>query len=273
MQHPPYRFCVFGRSSRPLLIFLATLFLLVIALYVAAIIREPDTPIWPLSLILFVAAPLVFLSDRASRDWIEISPHGERLEVIPSWYDRKFSGKRVSTIELKKGCSLLICLHTNYGAFGGEEILLRAADGAEESVYVTLQGFSRVLREELQTVISDRCNVPVKRINRILSADGTQDLDWNLKKQPLDPPIAVGGLLMPLFPLSGVLIRLFTSNLTAITLFGLFFWFLLVVYWRYLVRMLDRDKSVTPVRLGVMLFHYALYYLLAVLITDSMVRK
>lgn len=253
------------------MIFLGGLSFAVISLYFLA----PEVPKWSMIPVLLAVAFLVFRSDRASREYIEFPADGRRLTVIPAWYEQKFWGKRTSIHELPEGSTLLICRHINYAAFGGQTVILRAPDGTETAVYESLPGVPRKLWNEFQSELNARWNIPVKFVTRTLSAQGVDEKEWSEEKRRFGWRFIMGGIFMLLFPVSGALVRLATSNPLTITLVGLILWCAIVLYWRRLFRKLKPDKSdaYSKQTLAVVAFQYALYYAVAALIADSILRK
>ena len=272
MDGQPYRFCVFGRASNWLTVFLGTLFLIVTVFYLIT----PESPKWLLVLMIVALAPVLILSDIASREWIEISSDGRQLTVIPAWYERKFWGKRTSIYEMPEGSSLLICSCANYGFSGGISVILRAPSGAETTVYVLQQGLPRKTWEEFQRELLVRWNIPVLFVSRILTEQGTEEKnEWIKEERKVDSRQVVAMILWMLFPFSGALIRWVTPNPLPIILTGMIFWATLVLYWRHLIKKLEHEKADTYLKqnLAVIAFQYAIFYGLAVLITDSILRK
>jgi hypothetical protein len=271
MNGQPFRFCVFGRAPKALVIFLGTLSFIVISLYFLA----PEVPKWSMIPVLLALAFLLFRSDRASREYFEIAADGRQLAVIPAWYEQKFWGKRTSIHEMPAGSALLICLHINYGAYAGITVILRAPEGAETTVYRLEHGLPRKLWKELQDELAARWNIPVKFVLRILSAQGMEEKEWSEEKHRFDWRLLVGGILMLGFPVSGALVRIATPNPLTIMLVGLVLLSAFVLYWRYLFRSLEPDKAPAHLKqnLAVATFQYAIYYAIAALITDSILRK
>jgi hypothetical protein len=272
MDGQPFRFCVFGRAPKWLTVFLGTLFVIVTVLYLVT----PESPKWLVVLMIVALAPVLFLSDRASREWFEISADGRRLTVIPAWYERRFWGKRTSIYEMPEGSSLLVCSCTNYGFSGGITVILRVPFGAETIVYEPQQGLPRKTWEEFQRELLVRWNIPVLFVSRILTEQGTEEKnEWIKEERKLDSRQVVAMILWILFPFSGALIRWVTPNPLPIILTGIILWFALVLYWRNLTRKLLHEKADAYMKqnLAVIAFQYAIFYGLAVLITDSILRK
>jgi len=271
MDGQPFRFCVFGRAPKALVIFLGTLSFVVICLYFLA----PEVPKWSMIPVLAAASFLLFRSDSASREYFEISAEGRQLKVIPAWYERKFWGKHTSIHEMPTGSNLLICEHMNYGAYGGQTAILRTPDGIETTVYKLEHGLPRKIWKELQDELAARWNIPVKFVFRTLSAQGLEEKEWSEEKHPIGWRLLVGGILMLLFPVSGVLIRVATPNPLTIILVGLVLWCGFMLYWRNLFRKSEPDKANAYVNqhLAVAAFQYAIYYAIAALIADSILRK
>ncbi len=271
MNSRAYRLYVHDRRPRWLAAFLGILALVVVALYFAA----PNVPKLPAVPLFVLLAFLVFASHRASQSWIEVSPDGQTISAIPSWYGRSLAGESTISLAVSRPAELLFCRNVAYGSFDGYSAVLRCQGGAEQTLWKGMRGMDfqrcRVFSQEIQI----RFGLPVRLLSRRMTDRGIEEAEWTSSTGRIDRKAVGFGLAMFLLPWLGILVRALTANPASLLASGI----LLCVFGAasmWLLRRLGSQgdrKSGLAVAIIVWALEFAPLYLVIVLVTGSLLKR
>jgi hypothetical protein len=256
------------RSAVVILVVAYAIFLLIIFLR-----AESDT--WAILVIpTLPLLPLAYVLHRGSLAWLQI--RDEEIEVIPSWFSRKFWSEQSRTARFDSGSELLFCRRFAYGSFDGFFVLLRSSSGTDQALWSTNDNstgvgrrwWSRIARE-----ISGTNQLKTRLIEQTVNSQGMRESDWSTKRgkmlwQGLRPVVAPA-----LAPWLGIGARLLTSDPFKLVGVGVLLWVGSAVWIWFWTRPL-REKLPQDVTARTLIFtlQFATFYTLAVLVTGAVLH-
>ncbi len=217
---------------------------------------------------------LAYFVHKASLSWIRISADGGELVRVPSWFARKISGERRAVTKVPAGSELVLCRRYAYGGVQGYYMLVRAPNGTEQIVWNDVTGVTRGRWSRIATGIRERCQLRVRLVTQTISEKGIEETDWtalNDKNKWKMLSIMVGPAVAPWL---GIGVRLLTSNLVSILVFGLALWLIGASIFRYIYRTQEVSKEQSlPLTIFVWTFQFITIYVLSVLVTGAVIKR
>jgi hypothetical protein len=219
--------------------------------------------------------PLAYILHRCSLSWIRIKD--EEVEIVPSWFRRKFWGEQSKNARFDSGSELLFCQRFACGAFDGYFILLRSRSGTDLTMWSTVNhstGAGRRWWSRIAQEISDTCHLNTRLIEQTVSSQGTQEADW---------PTGSGkklwrlrALILPaLAPWLGIGARVLTADSLKLVGTGVLLWIGcagLMLHWIQSRRGTLRWQDLST---GMLVFtlQFATFYTLTVLVTGAVLHR
>jgi len=257
------------RAVTVILVVVYAVFLLIIFLRAEsdswAILVVPTLPLLPLAYVLH----------RGSLTWLRVEK--DEIEIIPSWFMRKFWREQNKIARFNPGSELLFCRRFAYGSFDGFFIILRSPFGTDQTLWSTHNSstgvgrrwWSRIARE-----LSETNQLNTRLVEQTFNSQGTQEREW---------PSGAGKMLWKglrilvvpaIAPWLGIGARLLSSDPFKLVGVGIVLWIgtaAWVWYWiRPLRGKLPRRDVTTPVL--VFTLEFATFYTLSVLVTGAVLH-
>ena len=250
---------------------MGVLALAVVVLYFAA----PDVPKLPAIPLLILLGFLVFVSHRASQSWIEVSPDGQTLSAIPSWYGRSLAGESATRLAIPHTAELILCRNVAYGSLDGYSALLRSQSGSEQTIWKGTQGMDYQRCYAFAQEIQLKFGLPVRLLDRRVTDQGVEEAEWTSKAGRMDRKAMGFGLAMFLLPWLGILVRMVTANPANLAVAGVS---LCICGWALmwsLHRGGPRGASKTSFGVTVLVWalEFAPLYVVIVLVTGALLKR
>ena len=219
--------------------------------------------------------PLAYVLHRSSLSWIRIK--NDEIEVVPSWFRRKFWGDQGKNARFDADCELLFCERFAYRAFDGYSILLRSRSGPDLALWSTdsnstgvgLRWWSEIARE-----ITDTFRLRTRLVEQRVGSQPTQEVDWVAGTGRKLWRLKV--LILPgIAPWLGLGARLLTADSLKLSAVGILLWLASVGLVLYRIRSRTgavRGRGLVP---GLLVFtlQFVTFYTLTVLVAGAVLRR
>ena len=257
------------RSAGPILLVAYAIFLLIIFFRAEsstwAILVIPTLPLLPLAYVLH----------RGNLAWIQIKE--QEIEVIPSWFRRKFWSEPSKTVRFDSGSELVFCTRLAYRSFDGFYVILRSPSGTNQTLWSTNNhstGVSRKWWARIAEEISETSQLKTRLIEQAVSSQGMRESDWPTS---LNKTVRQGlrALIAPaVSPWLGIGARLLTSDPVKLVGVGVLLFIgtgLWIFYWIRPLR--GKLLEYATARILIFTLQFATFYTLAVLITGVLLHR
>ncbi len=263
MKPEPSRFYVHDTWPPWLRVLVGVLLLAVLLLYFTA----PDVPKFEILPAIGLLGVVLFLSHRASRSWIEISPH-QKVSYVPSWYARKLWGEPVKSVVITRSSEIHLCHNTSYGFFDGFSLILRSPGGGEECLWKNHKGLNYRRAAKFAKQVTHDYDLPVRLITRIVGPQGIDEEEWTPATGKVEKKI----IAMAFLPLTGIFVRLLTRDPGAIALSAGAIWIVVAVTFWLISRRHGGLREVATLGEYVWwAFRFSLYYVIIVVVTGALI--
>lgn len=256
------------RSAVVILVVAYAIFLLIIFLR-----AESDT--WAISVIpTLPLLPLAYVLHRGNLAWLQIKD--EEIEVIPSWFSRKFWSEQSRTARFDSGSELLFCRRFAYGSFDGFFVILRSSSGTDQALWSTNNNstgvgrrwWSRIARE-----ISGTNQLKTRLIEQTVNSQGMRENDWPTKRGETLWRALRAGVAPALAPWLGIGARLLTSDPFKLAGVGVLLWIGSAVWiWFWTRALSEKLPQDVTARILIFTLQFATFYTLAVLVTGAVLH-
>jgi len=245
------------------------------AAFLAIIFLRAESGTWAISIIpTLPLLPLAVAIHLGSLGWIRIRE--EEIEIVPSWFRRKFWGEQSKSARFDASSELLFCRRFAWGALDGFFVILRPISGPDQVVWSTSDTATGVSREWWSCIaqeIGKSQRLRTRLVDQTINSYGTAETDWkNGQGKSLWKGLRIL-IATTLLPWVGIAARLLTPNPAKLTAIGVILWMgagASVWYWlRSRVVKLPEETAAS-----VLLFtlQFATFYTLAVLVTGAVLH-
>ena len=218
--------------------------------------------------------PIPYVLHRGNLAWLQIKE--QEIEVIPSWFRRKFWSETSKIFRFDYGTELVFCKRLAYRSFDGFYVVLRSSSGTDQILWSTTDNSSGVSRkwwDRIAQEISETGQLRTRLIEQTVSPQGMRESEWptSLNKtvrQSLRALIAAA-----VSPWLGIGARFLTSDPLKLAGGGVLLFIgtaLWILYWiRPFPAKLPGEATA---RILIFTFQFATFYTLAVLVTGAVLH-
>jgi hypothetical protein len=218
--------------------------------------------------------PLAYVLHRGNLAWLQIKE--QEIEVVPSWFRRKFWSETSKTFRFDCDSDLVFCKRLAYHAFDGFYLLLRSSSGSEQILWSTSNNSSGVSRKwwnRIAQEIRETGQLRTHLIEQTVSPQGMQESEWptSLNKTVRQN---LRALIAPaVSPWLGIGARLLTSDPLKLTGAGMLLSVGTALWILYWVRPLPRKfQGEAAASFLIFTLQFATFYTFAVLVTGAVLH-
>jgi hypothetical protein len=245
------------------------------AAFLIIIFLRADSDTWAILVIpTLPLLPLAYIVHRGNLGWIRIQE--QKIEIVPSWFHRRFWGEQSKNARFDSDSELLFCRRFAYSALDGFFVLLRSHPGADQTLWsttATTSGAGRRWWSRIAQEISSTHNLRTRLIEQTVSSQGMSETDWKTGQgKMLWQGLKI--LIVPaISPWLGIGARVLTGDPSKLVLFGVLLWIGAGASFWYWFRVL-RAKPPQDLTAGIWIFtlQFATFYTMAVLVTGALLR-
>lgn len=241
------------------------------AIFLIIIFLRADSDEWPILVIpTLPLLPLAYALHIGSLSWIEIKE--QEVEVVPSWFRRKFWGEQSKKGRFDSDSELLFCRRFSYGAFDGYFIILRPRSGTDQTLWGTHDNSSGVGRRwwsRIAQEINNTNQLATRLIEQTVNAQGTRETDWPTNRGKL----LWLGLPPALAPWVGVAARVLTADPFMLVGVGVLLWIGTAGWiWYWIRPPRGKPSQDAAARILTVSLQFATFYTFAVLVTGAVLH-